>query len=519
METTTRSAPRRPILALVRWLALLALLQAIGTLWWFLPYRPDREWLAPLPLTGTTLSDCGPTLITFHNPPTPAGQEVVYASASAWDIDTGRLRATLPEFAANGDGTGVVHWFFADDRLLAFSSGSDGKRSLRLWDLAADREQWALPHCEATVEELLFDGDTLRLSDQTLVSLATGRSFACADELANLFKNGWEVACGNSRRSLLVRDPHLLPTQEDLSTYSVAVWDWTTQSFALPPRTVSTPPKISGGIWPFLQLNAAGDRLALPQGRHVEVWDLGHPGQIVTVAEPGQFQVPGPFSPDGTLLIVHRSRNPSWGQTFAEAVAVWDVTALPPRPLIGDIGTWGSISADGRWALAPEPGWRVELTTLRQEATTFPFPPMTPSSNHWPGFTKDGGYLSAIMDGDPGALDRLLGWLVGKRPARASLRVVDFEATCRLPASLPVEPINPSRYDLRVRVLSGAQASRVLAVRTDGRIQTWQLPLRRGVVVDYGLPALFVLLALTLVQQVYRLFRPRGCTRLGRADT
>jgi WD40 repeat protein len=518
METTTRSAPRRPILGLVRWLALLALLQIIAGLWWFLPYRPDREWLAPLPLTGTTLSDSGRTLLTFHNPPTPAGQKVTYASAMAWDMDTGRLRATLPEFAANGNQTGIVHWFSADDRRLAFSSGSDGKRSLRLWDLAADRELWALPNCEATVEELLFDGDTLRLSDQTLLSLGTGRRFACTDELANRFKNGWEVAGGNSRRSLLVRDPVLLTTEEDCSTYSVAVWDWASQSFVLPSRTVKRPPGLSYGVAGLLHLDAACSRLALPQGRTVEVWDLERPGPVVTIAEPEQFQIPGPFSPDGTFLIVYQARKPGWGQVPADRVAVWDVTTMSPRPLIGDLGIWGSISADGRWALAPELGRRVELTSLRQEATTCRFPPTTPSCYHGPGFTEDGRYLSGVVEDDPAALDRLLGWLVGRRPPQASLRVVDFEATYRLPASLPVEPTIPPGYNWRVRVISSSQASRVVVVRADGRIQTWQMPLRRGVMVDYGLPALFVLLALTLGRQVYRQFRPNGRTRAGRAS-
>jgi len=474
-------------------LAVLVLLLLVGGLWWSLPPQPRFQLTTPARFAAARVSPSGRCLMVFSDTP-----DVL----TVLDISTGQVRASIPISLPRGyDRLRAMPdvWMSPDDQLLAYSFPVDRQWQtwdLRMWDLAAQRERFVLSGRKDRTTVLLDgtplrtfqrltvlpDGQTLLIDQDTFVDVTTGERRAFPDELAKMLEEGWEIRQTVWPRSLLCRT---LPLENSANPF--AVWDHEAATLLLPPVPCTTPDVEESRTG----LDPTGKLVACVDGAAMDLWDLTTRSKILSIREPGHLMQPHGFSPDGSRLLVGALSGGANPATDLQKMEVWDVASRPPRlgcsletPLQLD------FSADSKWLVSFRDVsiWNMDTFERQPLPEGFDYNP--------PRFSADSRLL--IDWQDAGSLeesrlsDWLPDWLARPRDDRMSLQVMHL-ATGKRDAPFIVRN---ALFDVYSTASGAGMVSYDRAPDDTGILDVWDLPPRRPAWVEYGLPAVFVVLLL-----------------------
>jgi hypothetical protein len=292
----------------------------------------------------------------------------------------------------------------------------------------------------------------------------------------------WEPATNQSRPVLTkqaraikeivpLRDGRLVAV-ETTDSGAHTLWNLTAESILI------TVPVHGGHVC----ISAGSGRCAFGQAGRFEVWDLTT-RQHVSFGAGGHVQDRAlALSADGRRLATYRDH----------AFTLWDVTTPEARRL-GVIertgGTLHAFSPDGRWFGA---GMPCEFGELHDVYQTEPFQQQLHLSWAYfgPNFAPDSRTFVAEAHASPsGWLDR---WL--NRPlGRYDLEVWDPASAAKVVTLLGCEDFAYT-----------PDGQRLVVARGPDQVEVWDVPPRRPMLVEYGLPVLFCFLMLLLVRQCAR---------------
>jgi WD40 repeat protein len=482
-------------------LLFMGLQSVIAGLWWWLPCRPEYEWQTSGPIADAWLSDSGRTLLTAHDGrPTAVWDVLDGQPLTAWDILDGQPTVStvvLPALAA-----GSTVWISADDRLVAFPTHDGQQRQLHVKKLASRdhgslpnyvrRNELIVPDCAGYPVELLADGCTLRLSDNTFLNLHTREHQPCPAKLASLLESNWQIQDWNGWQLVLAQEGEVGNT--------IAVWDCLAQDLLLPPQAVAGN---QGGLGPIVRLDPQGNRLAVAAGRAVEIWDLRGGKKTGTLLDKGKWKLPWSFSPDGSRLYVLTATEAWWPETTSQKGEVWDISRDSACLLSYHQGGGYYFSDDGRWLVAPCAGLRCDPTSSDHwpEPARLQFRP-----NPGPACSADGRFLVGEPSASPYSPRWLPDWIARRLGEKQQLKVLDLGGPQAVSYFLP----QPWQEPLpRYWILPRASGPQLLTLQKHGLVRVWDLPPRRANLVEYGLPALFGVLVLPIGWRLYCLLGSR----------
>jgi WD40 repeat protein len=262
-------------------------------------------------------------------------------------------------------------------------------------------------------------------------------------------------------------------------------------------------------------LNIAGSAKPSPDGRLLAVQPgksngngLSIEGDVVTFFDvrtgrelaslPTEQNSELHFSPDGSLMVTSGFQ----GQT------IWDVTSMPPRRVGSLKGCPPTFSADGRWisvehiTITPKKG---SLPDVENECEIFHAATLEkegPTLHSAPILAPNGQSFAHNARIHPSSINQLLAdWFPGSFRARASggLQVRQLPGGREIASFTNVTGLGnfARRFNLARPCCAYFPDGLALAVgHEDGTIEVWDLPPRRPWWIEYGLPALFLLVLL-----------------------
>jgi hypothetical protein len=455
----------------------LGLLLLVGGLWWGIPSKPR----AALQASG---GDCKRLMVSAD------GKSLLVAQRgrlTLWNLERLRVAGSTPfHWVDNGLGLEQI-WLSADGQKVAFLDERDDPGRVLLWNRLVNKDPVLLPDCWNIVD--------CNPDSPTLITRGKG-----GYQL-------WDVAAGKQRpmpaglgekvRAVQqLRDGRILAAEgvieEGWLTRQIwlRIWDLTSGSVMQVYPDVQQPAMVS----------ANGHLLAAWSGDYGMLFDL-KTGRAVhslrPIDQPTHTRLAEFFSPTGTrlaTLLTYRS-----GGSRMWDFEVWDVNSFPPKRL-GTLAYRPSptpgFSPDGQWLgfwseRAPDSGdWQYEIW---DPASSQLLGRISESVRVRPTFAPGSTSIVALVSipENPGLLDRLLQRRTGSLPIN-SVKVWTVP-DCREIASFP-------RAECFAYFPDGQQ----LAVARGDTIELWDIPPRRPLLVEYGLPVLFVLVLLLGVRHCVR---------------
>ena len=430
---------------------------------------------------------------------------------SLWDAESGRLEGLQTPSRALPDAESV--------RLLGKPTGSRGL-SLDVLSAAGDTvvfHEYDVVHLGSNLGEIPQPAKLWRpSSDKEPIPLPGGfpRAYSAKEDLINLDEKLWELQKGRKRpvpegmKNLFwtqaVQDGRILGIVRN-EKEPVTVWDLTSQKKLL---------TLPGAERHFL-FSADGRRVAAKAGNDINVWDLVSGTQHAVIKRGEEALTPSRFSPDASWLITHQRVDPTH-DSGAIYDRLWNIEAKPPReeaPPRPDLmlPSYG-FSGDGEWLLeAAHPGSLPRHTEYKIYSVSNLKRPVlslvhNDSSLAHPEFAADSRSVAGTMLEEYSSLV-LLDWILRPRSKQRVVIKVWELPTARQLAAIDQGPPLPFPAGHHFVFMPHGKG---LVTWKENIVEIWDIPPRRPVLVDYGLPVLFALLLLFGIGTMWSFGRRRS---------